>query len=338
VDCGPLGAGNAGHAHADTLAFDLSVGGAPVFVDAGTVTYTGDAATRDRLRDSFAHNTLTLDGTSSSTSAGPFQWSVMTPGETDAWLGTGSGAYFEGHHDGYARLESPARHRRVIVSSRDGWWLLRDVVEGDGRHTASSTFQCAPGLDLSIAGEMLRVSDDGRVILTVRALDSGDGGATGGVRGRWRDEPGVASRRYGAATEARRGRFEYGVTGTTAVSYALTRGDAGDWSVAHERRGASEVVRLRNAAHDDLVLFDPSGAVDGVRTDARLAWLRRRVSDGTVESLMVIGGTVVEIDGATVVQPAGGAVTAVLAPDGWRVARVALLGDPAERPRNSNNR
>ena len=330
VDCGALGADNGGHAHADTLAFDLSVRGAPIFVDAGTVTYTGDAATRDLLRDSAVHNTLTLDGESSSVAAGPFRWSVMTPGVADGWLATGAGAFFEGHHDGYARLESPARHRRVIVSSRDGWWVVRDEVEGEGRHAAAATFQCAAGLDLAIAGRALRVSDDGRVILTVRALDCMSAGA-------WRDEAGVASRRYGAPTEARRGRYEYGVSGNSAVSYAMTRGDVGDWEVAYERRGTTDVIRLRDRTHDDLLLFDASGTVEGVHTDARLAWVRRRMTDRTVESLMVIGGTVVEIDGATIVRPAGGAVTAVLAPDGWRVARVALLGVPAERPRNSKN-
>lgn len=331
IDCGPLGAANGGHAHADTLAFDLSVGGNPIFVDAGTVTYTGDDSRRDTFRHSRVHNTVTLDSVSSSESAGAFQWNVMTPGVTDVWIANAAGAFFEGHHDGYQRLHEPARVQRQLLSARDGWWIVRDVISGSGEHHAAATFQCAPELDLSLADDAIRVSDDGRVVVSVRALQSSS--TSNGV---WRSEPGIASRRYGATTEAPRAIFEFTTHDTTSVAYALTRGDVADAVVTHERRAACDIIRIRDHAHEDLVLFDPRDAVDGVRTDARMAWIRRRLPDRVVQSLMVIGGTIAEVDGATVVQPAGGAVSAVLAPDGWRIARAAPLGARPKTPRHSN--
>ena len=313
VGCGPLGTANGGHAHADTLAFDLALGGRAVFVDAGTVSYTTSPAERDRLRSSLVHNTVSLDGASSSQPAGPFRWDVMTPGLVDAWHATAAGAVFEGHHDGYARLASPARHRRLVVSARHGWWLVRDVIESDGTHEAVATFQCAAGLDPAVVDGTLQVSDDGRAVVSVCPV---------GRAGRWIVEEGVASRRYGAREAARRARFAFRTTGRTAVTFVITRGAMSPWQVRHERHGAGEMVRLSGATADDLVLFDAAGtAVDGVRTDARVAWVRRRASDGMVESLLASGGTMVELDGTRVAEPAGGVVSAVRGRGGWEVAR-----------------
>lgn len=323
VDCGPLGADNGGHAHADTLAIDLAIGDRPVFVDAGTVSYTTSPAERDEMRSSLVHNTVSLDGISSSEVAGAFRWRVMTPGALDAWQAAPAGAYFEGHHDGYRRLEAPARHRRMIVAARGGWWLVRDVIEGDGRHDAVATFQCAGALDLAVVDGALQVSDDGRILVTLRALGAG---------GRWIVDEGVASRRYGARDAGARARFAYPTSGRTAVTFAITRGGGGGWRVDHERLGAGEVVRLVGGGEQDLLLFDVADAVDGVRSDARVAWVRRRASDGMVTSLLAIGGTTVELDGARVAVPAGGTVSAVREGDGWQVARAEARRDVPRGP------
>ncbi len=322
IDCGPLGTANGGHAHADTLAFDLAIGNCPVFVDAGTVSYTTLPAERDQMRSSAVHNTVTIDGRSSSESAGAFRWAQMTPGVVDAWHTSPAGALFEGHHDGYLRLASPARHRRVVLAARDGWWLVRDVIESDGDadHEAFATFQSPPGLDLAATGDTLHVSDDGRHVATMRAL---------GASGRWVVDDGVASRRYGSRDIARRARFVFTARakGRTAVTFAITRGD-NVWRLAHEGEATREVIRLQAASVEDVVLFDAREAVDGVRTDARVAWVRRRASDGMVESLLTVGGTMVELDGARLADSHGGAVSAVRESDGWRVDR----SDPPPAP------
>ncbi|MEP7381414.1 MAG: alginate lyase family protein [Gemmatimonadota bacterium] len=327
IDCGPLGAASGGHAHADTLAFDLAIGDCPVFVDAGTVSYTTSPAERDLMRSSQVHNTVSLDGRSSSESAGPFRWAQMTGGVLDAWHTSPAGALFEGHHDGYLRLPSPARHRRLILAARGGWWLVRDVIEGEGGedHEATATFQAAAGLDLAVTGDTLRVSDDGRRVATVRALGAG---------GRWVVDDGVASRRYGARDTARRARFVFPALGSgrTAVTFAITRGAGIPWRLAHDRSDGRDVVRLGAGAVEDVVIFDAQEVVDGVRTDARVAWVRRRASDGVVESLFTIGGTMVELDGARLADPEGGVVSAVRERDGWRVARSdARPGPPPVR-------
>ncbi|MGH7183388.1 MAG: alginate lyase family protein, partial [Nitrospiraceae bacterium] len=57
LDCGPHGAMNCGHAHADALSFEYSADGTTWIIDPGTYTYTGDAGQRTYFRSSQAHNT-----------------------------------------------------------------------------------------------------------------------------------------------------------------------------------------------------------------------------------------------------------------------------------------
>lgn len=324
VDCGPLGMANGGHAHADTLAFDLSANGRRVFVDAGTVSYTTDPTERDAMRLSQAHNTVTLDGVSSSEPAGAFQWRVMSTGVLDAWAEIPAGACFEGHHDGYMRLSSPARHRRLVLAARHGWWVVRDVIEGDGAHEAVATFQCAPGLDVAVDGTALQVSDDGRPLVTVTAV---------GAAGRWQLDDGIASRRYGSREVARRARFGFRVMGTTAVTFAITRAGAGAAVVAAAGAGVGEAIAIRTATHEDLLLFGAVGAVEGVRTDARVAWVRRSAQGRQAESLFMLDGSRIELDGMEVATAAGGSVSATRGPHGWSVARLAPSGAPHDGQR-----
>ncbi|HET9942345.1 MAG TPA: alginate lyase family protein, partial [Terriglobia bacterium] len=79
-DCGPHGTDNCGHAHADSLSLALSVKGRTLLVDPGTYTYTGSREMRDWFRSSAAHNTLSVDGESSSVPAGPFSWTTIAHG------------------------------------------------------------------------------------------------------------------------------------------------------------------------------------------------------------------------------------------------------------------
>jgi len=60
------------HAHADTLAFEMSVGGNRLVVNCGTYAYQ-DAAWRNRLRGTAAHSTVTIDGLDSAEVYGAFR-------------------------------------------------------------------------------------------------------------------------------------------------------------------------------------------------------------------------------------------------------------------------
>jgi uncharacterized heparinase superfamily protein len=107
-----------GHAHADTLSFELSVDGSRVLVNSGTSTYERGPE-RSRQRGTAAHNTVVVDGQDSSEvwdsfrvarRARPFDVaSGVVAGQP--WLGAA--------HDGYRRLPGRVVHHRRWVLDQD---------------------------------------------------------------------------------------------------------------------------------------------------------------------------------------------------------------------------
>jgi len=143
-DCGPHGTDNCGHAHADTLSFELAVKGTTLLVDPGTYTYTGSKEMRDWFRSSAAHNTLTVDNESSSVSDGPFSWKTIARSECSSWITEKSFDYVVASHDGFMRLTDAAKHTRSILFIKNGYWVIRDVVQSSGDHQLKARFHLDP--------------------------------------------------------------------------------------------------------------------------------------------------------------------------------------------------
>ena len=129
MDHGPLGyLSIAAHGHADALAIWLSVGAQQVIIDAGTYLYHSSRVWRERFRSTPLHNTLTIAGSSSSQSAGPFNWSskanaslVTATSEPNPCLVT--------EHDGYL-AEFGVRHRRTVQLLDDREIAVTDELSG----------------------------------------------------------------------------------------------------------------------------------------------------------------------------------------------------------------
>jgi hypothetical protein len=158
LDVGPHGYQNGGHAHADALSCVLSIQGRPLLIDPGTSTYTMDPALRDRLRSPFSHNTVTIDGRSHSTPAGPFHWHSTTDAQTAVCRRNPSFDWIEASHDGYGAV----RLRRTLVRSRSAGWLIVDAVEGSGHHEATAHWHFAPAWHVALGpGGVCATHDDG---------------------------------------------------------------------------------------------------------------------------------------------------------------------------------
>jgi hypothetical protein len=152
-DVGAHGFLNGGHAHADALAVTLTVAGRPLFVDPGTACYTIDPVRRDHFRSTQFHNTLTLDGRSSSEPQGPFHWATTADATRLAWRSTPELDEATAAHDGFA----PARHLRSIAA-RAGEWRIVDRVDGTGEHVADVHWHLDPAWTAeSIDGGLVRV-------------------------------------------------------------------------------------------------------------------------------------------------------------------------------------
>jgi hypothetical protein len=145
VDCGPLGyLSIAAHGHADCLSLVVSDGVGWVLVDPGTYCYHRDALWRDHFRSTAAHNTVSVNGRSQSDMLGPFMWGRRAGAAPLVWVSAPGFDYFEGEHDGFKRSDGVV-HRRSVLFSRSGYWLIVDHLEGRGQHRVDGSFQLAEG-------------------------------------------------------------------------------------------------------------------------------------------------------------------------------------------------
>ena len=144
IDAGPQGALTAGHGHADALSVQLITNGRPVLIDPGTFCYV--CPERDRFRGTAAHNTLEIDGRDQSDPRGPFAWGRLPETTVDAWRPDAAFDLFAGHHDGYR----PVVHHRWVVGLKSGFWLVRDLVTGPGRHRLAIHWHLLDERDIAI--------------------------------------------------------------------------------------------------------------------------------------------------------------------------------------------
>ena len=127
-----------GHAHCDTLSFELSVSGERWIVNAGTYAYTGSE--RPRFRGTAAHNTLMIDGAEQHEIWASFR--VARRGyPIDVRVDGEQG--ISAAHTGYRRLPGEPLHRREI-RFEDRSIIVSDRIEGRGMHRAVSALHLHP--------------------------------------------------------------------------------------------------------------------------------------------------------------------------------------------------
>ncbi len=303
-DCGPHGVMSGGHAHADALSFELAVAGRPVIVDSGTYSYSG----RERMefRDAAAHNTITVDGVSSSIPAeAPFRWRTRATARNDRWHADTRAVLMAGSHDGYSNLEASARHSRTILHLVGDYFVIHDRIESTGAHRIAARFHCAPGLGVTLdeatpdaaSPHIAHVRDADVSLLDVRVF---------GGTGRLVVEEGWVSRQYG---QRERGRvltwLQEGTGSQQVVTFLLPDPSIADTQV-RELPGAEGGLgfTLRSGALDDLLLIGNGGPVTaaGVQTDAAWLWVRR-TSAGTPVEYVAIEASYARVDGGDLWPP-----------------------------------
>ncbi|MBK6451783.1 MAG: heparinase II/III-family protein [Proteobacteria bacterium] len=118
LDCGPIGPDyQPGHAHCDTLSFELCVDGQRVVVDSGVHDYdVGPQRAYDRSTG--AHNTVMVDGVEQSEIWGFRVARRARPlfAELSEW--SNGELRFQGSHDGYHRIRGRVRHEREFSFNR----------------------------------------------------------------------------------------------------------------------------------------------------------------------------------------------------------------------------
>ena len=146
-----------GHAHADTLSFEFSMGRQRVIVDSGVSRY-GEGSERRRQRGTAAHNTVEIDGQDSSEVWAGFRVARRAYPldlRIDAEEGVVSCA-----HDGYRRLPGRPIHRREWRFQKGGL-QVRDEIKGHFRK-AVGRFHFHPDIKIMPAADGC---DKGTIIL-----------------------------------------------------------------------------------------------------------------------------------------------------------------------------
>jgi uncharacterized heparinase superfamily protein len=150
IDAAPVGPDYLpGHAHADTLSYELSLHGQRVVVNSGTSRY-GLGPERERQRSTAAHSTLEIDGHSSSEVWAGFRVARRAYPLDVLVTRDGGTVVVEAAHDGYRRLPGGPVHRRRWRLDERGLEVI-DFIEGRFSSGNSRTY-LHPSIEIEKVG------------------------------------------------------------------------------------------------------------------------------------------------------------------------------------------
>ncbi len=150
-----------GHAHADTLSFELSLDRARLIVNSGISTYTiGNL--RAHQRSTAAHSTVEIDGENSSEVWSSFRVGRRARVHGVAVAEEGGIISIGAAHDGYRWLRGkPKHHRRWQLG--ESRLVVLDTVSSTASHACQARFHLDPGVEATIAsngqGGVLNMAD-----------------------------------------------------------------------------------------------------------------------------------------------------------------------------------
>ncbi len=196
VDAGSNGQkGNGGHAHNDTLSFEVYAGSRSWIVDPGTYVYTADYDARNRYRSTAVHNTVMVEGEEQCAFARErlFAMDEDIDVEVERWIVSDDYDLIVASHGGYGRLWSGVRHRRtVLMAHTERVWIVRDEILGASGLQCQANLSLAPGLTtepVSAPDSGIRVRDAGGGAFLILGLSAG--------ASRMRVEPSAVAPTYG---------------------------------------------------------------------------------------------------------------------------------------------
>jgi uncharacterized heparinase superfamily protein len=144
-DTGSLGLWpNAAHGHADALSILVRLNGMFFLTDPGSGSYFGSSETRDKLRSTSAHNTVTVDGLDQADILDTFKWVNPMTTKLISFFVDENFMFIEGMHSGYQRLRQGITHYRSVLSINTAGWIVIDQLRGQGIHSFCRSFHFPP--------------------------------------------------------------------------------------------------------------------------------------------------------------------------------------------------
>lgn len=127
-----------GHAHADTLSFELSLSGQRVFVNSGTSEY-GDGNSRQYQRGTAAHNTVVVNESNSSEVWAGFRVARRAKCQIEKIQSKSSFAFVQAKHDGYSRFCNEVLHIRSWEAKLSNL-VIKDYIRGKHKKAEANFF------------------------------------------------------------------------------------------------------------------------------------------------------------------------------------------------------
>ncbi|MDD9174888.1 alginate lyase family protein [Aliivibrio sp. S2TY2] len=156
-----------GHAHADTLSFELSVGCERVFVNSGTSLY-GVSKERLRQRQTAAHNTVVVDGENSSEVWSGFRVARRAYSKLVKVSQNDNDVCLQAEHNGYQRLKGKVTHSRCFATNNQEI-QIKDELIGQVNQ-ACAFFHLHPNIEVErITQQIIKLVTKSNVKLTIHS-------------------------------------------------------------------------------------------------------------------------------------------------------------------------
>lgn len=284
VDCGEVGSLAGGHGHADALSIELAMHGRTLLVDSGTYTYHDTRELRDYFRSTEAHNSLVIDGRSSSEPGKAFNWMSRADAHCSAWIGEERFDLFEGSHYGYRRLADPATHHRNILFLKNDYWIVRDHVETAGEHDYSLNFHFDHGVKTAIGDDATWVGGDDHRIYTF------------GDNGSWQQKESWISKNHGNRVNAPFLRFVSSGDGPQEFFTFILPASPGvePPEVAEIPIASGRAFVIQYAGYNDVFVFndEPGVSIDNgiFESNFRYSWARLSSGEALPDEFVLIDG------------------------------------------------
>ncbi|MCJ7778918.1 MAG: heparinase II/III family protein, partial [Sedimentisphaerales bacterium] len=129
-------------AHADMLHLDLWWKGFNILRDSGSYMYNCEQPWQDYFSSTSAHNTIAIAGASQMQKLSRFTWLDWTKAKLTMHESFNGGAIkiMQGEHYGF-RKPYNVIHRRAVMTSLDGFWLIVDDILGEGAYEVGVYWQ-----------------------------------------------------------------------------------------------------------------------------------------------------------------------------------------------------
>ncbi|WP_135455857.1 heparinase II/III family protein [Vibrio echinoideorum] len=159
-----------GHAHADTLSFELSIGNQRVFVNSGTSVY-GLGEERHRQRKTETHNTVVVDGEDSSEVWSGFRVARRAYPSNPEIKVNEQTVSVECSHDGYMRLPGKVIHTRNWQLTPESL-VVSDLLTGKF-NDAQAHYHLHPDIQVLNEDELIiQLPDNSKYVVKVEGGDT----------------------------------------------------------------------------------------------------------------------------------------------------------------------